>query len=83
MSVVLTLLKDASDDGKSMMIEELAKHTRRSAKDVNAELYPHVAAGRVMACTVIKGGKRSTEYRLTGTLLVTRPGPKAGSRATV
>jgi hypothetical protein len=47
-----------------------------SQKAVNAALYPHVANGSVMSCTVITNGRKQIEYRLSGTLPHVRPGPK-------
>lgn len=58
---------------------ELASHMGTSQRAINEALYPHVMAGRVMACAVYQDGKKvGIEYRLSGTIPRSRPGPKIG-----
>jgi len=57
---------------------DLAALCNISEQDLIDELYPHVASGAVMACDVIRDGKKSVEYRLTGSFPKVRPGPKIG-----
>lgn len=64
-----------------VLSSDLASHCGVTERTVNEALYPHIANNEVMACSVIKGGKKSIEYRLTGTIPRSRPGPKVGARA--
>lgn len=72
MSEVLNKLKVLGQ----CLSSELASHLSMTQRSVNAALYPHVARGDVMSCTVITGGKKQIEYRLSGTFPRVRPGPK-------
>ena len=74
MSEVINKLKQIGQ----CLSSELASHLGMSQKAVNAALYPHVASGNVMSCTVITNGRKQIEYRLSGTLPHVRPGPKIG-----
>ena len=63
-----------------ILSKELADCCGVSERSVNQTLYPHIAAGRVMACKVIGPDMTclGTEYRLAGTHPRCRPGPKVG-----
>ena len=74
MSAVLEKLKHLGQ----CLSSELASHLKKSQRSIDAALYPHVVSGAVMACTVIRGKKVETEYRLSGTIPRNRPGPKIG-----
>lgn len=77
MSAVLVKLKQLGQ----VLSADLASHCGITERDVNAALYPLVATGKVMSCTVYQGSKKvGIEYRLSGTLPRVRPGPKVGGR---
>jgi hypothetical protein len=76
MSAVLVKLKQVGQ----IKSDELAQLCGMTERDINKALYPHVAAGRVMSCTVYQGSKRvGMEYRLSGTVPRVRPGPKVAA----
>ena len=76
MSAVLNKLKQFGQ----VMSTELANYCGVTERDVNTALYPLVANGKVMACTVYQDSKKvGTEYRLSGTIPRSRPGPKVGA----
>jgi hypothetical protein len=72
MSEVLNKLKQLGQ----CLSSELASHLRMTQRAVNEALYPHVISGNVMSCTVITNGRKQIEYRLSGTIPRSRPGPK-------
>lgn len=63
------------------MSKDLANKLKISQRTLAVELYPHIAAGRVMSCLVKDGrGKLlGTQYRISGVIPETRPGPKPGA----
>ena len=60
---------------------DLAKVAQTNERTVSVQLRPHIANGTVMACRVFDGGGKllGTEYRISGTIPQSRPGPKIGS----
>jgi hypothetical protein len=74
----MTLLERLRQVGQSLDSELAERHGLRVAA-VNAELAPHVAAGRVVSCVIRspRGKQLGIEYRLSGDLPRVRPGPKA------
>lgn len=79
MSTVLVKLKQLGQ----CLDSDLAAHCEMSRRAVMNDLYPHVESGKVMACVVMDAsGKRTgIEYRLSGTIPRSRPGPKVGAKA--
>jgi hypothetical protein len=73
MSEVLNKLQQLGQ----VLSKDLASHCGLTERTINEKLYPHVMAGRVMACAVYQDGKKvGMEYRSSGTIPRSRPGPK-------
>ena len=76
MSRALLILKQQGQ----IMSSDLASLCDMNERKLVADLYPSVASGAVMACTVVRDGEKvGIEYRMSGTFPKVRPGPKIGA----
>ncbi len=73
----MTLLERLRQTGQALDSELAERHGLRVAA-VNAELAPHVAAGRVVSCVIRspRGKQLAVEYRMSGSFPRLRPGPR-------
>ena len=73
----MTLLERLRQTGQALDAELAERHGLRVAA-VNAELAPHVAAGRVVSCVIRspRGKQLAVEYRMSGAFPRLRPGPR-------